>query len=37
MDFSGTTNNKQALEYIIKKENKKVKIYNLSTTDLKFK
>ena len=33
MDFSGTTN-KRALEYIIKKENKKVKIYNLSTTDL---
>lgn len=33
MDFSGTTN-KRALEYIIGKENKKVKIYNLSTTDL---
>lgn len=33
MDFSGTSN-KHALEYIAKKEDRKVKIFNLSTTDL---
>ena len=33
MDFSGTSN-KQALEYIIKKENKNIRVFSLSTTDL---
>jgi len=33
MDYFGTSN-KKALEYIAAKENKKVKIYSLSTTDL---
>ena len=33
MDFSGTSN-KHALEYIAEKEDRKVKIFNLSTTDL---
>ena len=33
MDFSGTSN-KHALKYIAEKEGKKVKIFNLSTTDL---
>ena len=33
MDYFGTSN-KKALEYIAGKENKKVKIYSLSTTDL---
>ena len=33
MDYFGISN-KSVLEYIIEKEGKKVKIYNLSTTDL---
>ena len=33
MDFSGISN-KQALEYIAKKKDGKVKVYSLSTTDL---
>ena len=33
MDFSGISN-KQALEYIVKKENKNVRVFSLSTTDL---
>ena len=33
MDFMGTSN-KNVLEYIIEKEDKKVRIFNLSTTDL---
>ena len=33
MDYSGVSN-KNALEYIISKENKNVKVHNLSTTDL---
>ena len=33
MDYFGISN-KQALEYIVKQENKSIKIYNLSTADL---
>ena len=33
MDYFGVSN-KNVLEYIIEKEDKKVRIYNLSTTDL---
>ena len=33
MDYYGVSN-KNALEHILEKENKKIKIYNLNTTDL---